>query len=263
MNNTATYIQKFIRQHGEYKSVAIGILALLLLVIGLTIIFQLLFSKTIALNPIYYPAIIAILVGPIILHRFVRLISQLDRSEDKLSALSIMDDLTDVYNRRFFIEQAEKELAKVQRYGTNFSILALDVDHLKNINSKYGHSAGDMVLQTLANTCMNNLRTMDIFARYDAEEFAFLIPESDKIDVIAFAEKVLDAIDHTIVVFNRREIRFTVSMGVKTFDASASNLDMMLNEVDEAVYEAKRRGRNCIVVCDTEKTSAAGQEAVL
>ncbi len=259
MKFAAMYIRKFIRQHGEYKSAAIGTLALLLLVISLTILLHLLFATVIDADPIYYPVVVAALIGPVTLFLFVRLISQLDRSEDKLKALSVMDDLTDVYNRRFFIEQAEKELAKVQRYGTIFSILALDVDHLKDINNKYGHSAGDMVLQTLANTCMNNLRTMDIFARYDAEEFAFLIPESDKINVVAFAEKVLHAIEHTIVVFDRREIRFTVSMGVKTFDGAVSSLDAMLKEVDEAVYEAKRRGRNCIVVCDAERPPIAGQ----
>ena len=72
-----------------------------------------------------------------------------------------MDDLTDVYNRRFFIEQVEKELAKTVRYGTVFSILAVDIDHFKKINERHGHFAGDAVLQAMANTCMNNLRAMD------------------------------------------------------------------------------------------------------
>ena len=257
MNITNTYIRNFIRHHGELRSVAMGLLALLLVVLGVTVLLDLVASGDVHAGPVYYSIIITLIVGPAILFLFVRLISQLDRSEDKLQALSIMDDLTDVYNRRYFLEQAERELAKVKRYGTIFSILALDVDHLKDINNQYGHSAGDKVLQTLANTCMNNLRTMDMFARYDAEEFAFLLPESDKIDVIAFAEKVLVAVEQTTVVFDQKEIHFSVSMGVKTFDGAVTSLDAMLKDVDDAVSEAKRRGHNCIVISNTEEASIA------
>ncbi|HEX7026715.1 MAG TPA: diguanylate cyclase [Gammaproteobacteria bacterium] len=199
-------------------------------------------------KPVYFSALIGLVVAPLVLYLFVGLVSQLDRSEEKLKALSIMDDLTDVYNRRYFIEQAEKEMAKAVRYGTVFSIMAVDIDHFKKINEDYGHFAGDAVLRAVSNTCMNNLRTMDIFARFGGEEFIFLIPESDKIDVPAFAEKVLHALEQTEVEYEKHTIRFTVSIGVKTFDKTILSLEGLLKAAEDALDEAKRRGRNCVVI---------------
>ncbi|MBN1378522.1 MAG: GGDEF domain-containing protein [Gammaproteobacteria bacterium] len=248
--NINAYICNFIRHHGKLRTVVAGTLLLVLLVAMLTIVAELVLFQALRSEPVYYAVLITFLSGPLILYLFVNLISQLEQSEGKLLALSIMDDLTDVYNRRYFLEQTEKELAKAQRYGTIFSILVVDVDHLKRVNETFGHSAGDAVLQSLANTCMNNLRTMDIFARLGGEEFAFLIPESDKTNVVAFAKKVLDAMEDTVVVFDHQEIHFTVSIGVKAFDDATQSLDAMLKDADDALEEAKRRGRNCIVVCD-------------
>ena len=251
-----SYIRNYIRKYGEALTVATSTVILTVLVITLAGIIDLLIHKTVHPDPIYFSALITLVTGPIILHFFVGLISQLDRSEEKLRALSIMDDLTDVYNRRYFLEQAEKEIAKAIRYGNIFSILAVDIDHFKKINDTYGHFAGDAVIQATCNTCMNNLRTMDVFARFGGEEFMFLIPESDKIDVEAFAEKILKALELTEVSYHEHTIKFTVSIGVKTFDGSVTSLDALLKLADEALYEAKRRGRNCIVVHDSAAAAA-------
>lgn len=256
---TSMYIRSFIRHHGEVRTIVVGSLVVALLVVMLASTADLILSRTLHPETIYLSALITSLVGPGILYLFVSLISQLDRSEEKLRALSIMDDLTDVYNRRYFIEQAEKERAKAKRYGTVFSIIDLDVDHIKHINETYGHGAGDLVLKSLANTCMNNLRTMDVFARLGSDEFTFLIPESDKTNVDIFAKKVLDAIEDSVVVFDDQEIRFTVSMGVKTFEETTGSLDAMLKDSNDALYEAKNMGRNCVVVCDAEDISFIGE----
>lgn len=251
--NTENHIRHFIRRHGAPKSVAVSTVILVALV-GLTaIIVDLIIHQTVHADPIVFSVVIAVLVGPVLLYYFVSLISQLDGSEAKLRALSIMDDLTDVYNRRFFLEQADKELAKARRYGTSFSLVAVDIDHLTSVNDTYGQLAGDAVLQAVANTCMNNLRTMDLFARLGGGEFMFLIPESDKTDVEAFSQKVLDALEGTVVMYGKQEIRFTASIGVKTFDSQTGRLDAMLTQVNEALFEAKRGGRNCIVVYDHEQ----------
>ena len=250
----------FIRNNGVYKAVAVSTMLLVALVALISVIIDFVVHKTVHPDPIYFSTLITLLTGPFVLHIFISLIMQLDRSEEKLRALSIMDDLTDVYNQRFFLEQAEKEFSKARRYGSVFSVLAVDVDHFKGINDTYGRLAGDTVLQAMANTCMNNLRTMDFFARFGGEEFMFLLPESDKIDVDAFACKVLTALENTAVVYEAQEIRFTVSIGVKVFDHVTRSLDSMLKDADEALYEAKRNGRNCIVVCDRENK---GLEAVV
>lgn len=251
--NISGYIRNFIRHHGGIRAVAAGTVLLLLPVLFLTVVIDLLIYGTVHSAPVYFATLITLLAGPVILYFFVDLIVQLDRSEEKLRALSVMDDMTDVYNRRYFLEQADKELAKAQRYGTAFSIVVMDVDRLRRINNEHGYSAGDAVLQSLANTCMNNLRTMDIFARLGDGSFAFLIPEADKTDVIAFAKKVLQAVEETVVSFGQQEIRITVSMGMKACNGSSRNLDALLKDALDALDEAKQRGRNCIVVCDSEQ----------
>jgi diguanylate cyclase (GGDEF)-like protein len=256
------YIRSFIRHHGGIKTVAVGTVMLLLPVLILTVIIDLLLYGTVHSAPVYFAALITLLAGPVILYFFVDLIIQLDRSEEKLRALSIMDDMTDVYNRRYFLEQVDKELAKAQRYGTAFSIVVMDVDHLRQINDDYGYSAGDAVLQSLANTCMNNLRTMDIFARLGDGSFAFMIPEADKTDVIAFAKKVLQAVEETAVGFGQQELRITVSMGMQACDGSSRNLDALLKDALDALDEAKTRGRNCIVVCDSEQNPGQDMDEI-
>ena len=190
------------------------------------------------------------LTAPFILYACVSVIRKLYLSEEKLRALSIMDDLTDVYNRRYILEQTEKELAKALRYSTSFSLMVIDIDRFKKINDTYGHTAGDRVLKALANTCMNNLRAMDIFARYGGEEFVFLIPESDKTDVLAFGEKIRHQLAKTEVIYQNCRISFTVSLGLKTFDESITSVETMLKYADDALYEAKRSGRDQVVSYD-------------
>lgn len=256
--NTQDHIRHFIRHHGAPKAVVVSTSILVVLAALTAMAADLIIHQTVHSEPVIFSAVIAMLVGPVLLYYFASLISQLDASEAKLRALSIMDDLTDVYNRRFFLEQADKELAKARRYGTIFSLLAVDIDHLTRINGTYGHQAGDAVLQATANTCMNNLRTMDLFARLGGGQFMFLIPESDKIDIETFARKILDALEDTVVMYGKQELRFTASIGVKTFDSESGRLDAMLTQVNEALFEAKRGGRNCIVVYDQRQTAENG-----
>lgn len=260
--NTKTFIRSYIRKYGEFVTIVTSTLLLVALVAGLAALIDVMIHGEVHAEPVYFSALISLFTGPFILHLFIGLISQLDRSEEKLRALSVMDDLTDVYNRRYFMEQAEKEMAKAVRYSTVFSIMAVDIDHFKAINDAYGHFAGDAVLQAMSNTCMNNLRTMDIFARFGEEEFMFLIPESDKINVPTFAERVLRALEKTEVVYNRETIRFTASIGVKTFDKATMSLESLLKAADEALDEAKRRGGNCIVIYgnDSRKTEDGESE---
>lgn len=254
--NTKAYIRKFIRKYGERVTLVVSTLLLAAMVAGAAALIDLAIHGEVRVEPVIFSTLITLFVAPFILYLFIGLIFQLDRSEEKLKALSIMDDLTDVYNRRYFLEQAEKEMAKAVRYGTVFSILAVDIDHFKKINDTYGHFAGDAVLRAMSNTCMNNLRTMDIFARFGGEEFMFLIPESDKIDVPAFAEKVLHALERTEVVYEKNTIRFTVSIGVKTFDASTLSMEGLLKDAEDALFEAKRRGGNCVVIYGSENRNS-------
>ncbi len=248
--STQAFIRRFIRRYGEINTVLVFTALLITLVIAIVVGLGWWRHGTVDSSVLSAPIMLTALIGSVVFYHFISLISRLDRSEEKLRALSIMDDLTDVYNRRFFIEQVEKEVAKAVRYGTVFSVLAVDIDQFKRINEQHGHFAGDAVLQATANTCMNNLRAMDIFARFSGEQFMFLIPEADKTDVATFAGKILKALENTPVVYDHAEIRFTASIGVKICDSQTGSLESVLKAADDAVAEAKQRGRNCVVIYD-------------
>jgi diguanylate cyclase (GGDEF)-like protein len=155
------------------------------------------------------------------------------------------DYLTGLYNRRRFLEIAEKELARTIRYHSNLSILMLDVDHFKLVNDTYGHKVGDLVLQRLSAVCRATLRDVDIIGRIGGEEFAVLLPETGCEQAMEAAERLRDAIATAKVALNDGlPLHFTVSLGVATFTESGTNIDMLLNQADQALYQAKNTGRN-------------------
>lgn len=235
----------------ETKKFVVVLLLILVIVVMLAsvIISMVLYGKILPETMIIV-VVVTLVTAPFGLYFFSTMILQLNNSEVKLRSLSISDDLTGVYNRRYFIEQADKELAKAKRYGNIFSIILLDIDNFKNINDNYGHFGGDAVIKALAQACNNHLRSTDVFARYGGEEFVFLIPESDKSDIHFFAERVRQRLESTAVTYHDRDIHFTVSLGVKTFDVSIDSLEVMLKKADAALYEAKRSGKNCVVIYD-------------
>lgn len=235
---------------GAKKFVVALLLVLIVVVILLSSIISMLMYGEVVTEAMFVVVVATLITAPFGLYIFSSLILKLNNSEARLRCLSISDDLTGVYNRRYFIEQAEKELSKAKRYGNIFSIVLLDIDNFKSINDAYGHFGGDAVIKALALSCNQHLRSTDIFARYGGEEFVFLVPESDKSDMHFFAERVRQRLEKIGVNYHGEDIYFTVSLGVKTFDVSIDSLELMLKKADAALYEAKRAGKNCVVVYD-------------
>ncbi len=168
---------------------------------------------------------------------------------DKLEFQASKDYLTGLSNRRHFLERGEAELAHVQRYGHALSLFMLDIDHFKNINDTYGHKAGDIVLQKLSQVLQDTLRNVDIIGRIGGEEFVVLLPETDLEQALEVAERLREIVAAAPVI---REaglpLHFTVSIGVVTLKQKDVNLDMLLNQADRALYEAKSTGRNRVCV---------------
>lgn len=174
----------------------------------------------------------------------IRDISDKRDIRDNLLKASLSDHLTGVANRRALFEAAEIELKRWRRAPRPLSLLTLDADYFKRINDTYGHPAGDVVLKNLGATLLGAVREMDIVARIGGEEFAILLPSTDLADAQRLAERIREAISTQVVQSDDATIRYTVSVGVSTMHESLHGFDMLLKLADQALYAAKRNGRN-------------------
>ncbi len=163
---------------------------------------------------------------------------------------SVTDVLTGIYNRRFFNEILEKQLALAKRRNEPLSLLIADIDHFKNINDTYGHTAGDRALQQVAKFMKSAIRSSDIMARYGGEEFAIIMPTTDTDHALSKAEEICRRIessgfDHVVT---GKGIKMNLSIGVATFPEHGSEAGTLMNNADRALYKAKNNGRNQVVV---------------
>ena len=158
--------------------------------------------------------------------------------------LAFIDHLTNLYNRRMFLELAEKKLNEAKRYKESLSLIMLDIDHFKRINDTYGHEVGDVALRSLAEILRKNLRASDIVARWGGEEFVIILPKTTLEQAYNVAEKIrkLVAIS-TIDLPNGEKLKLTVSLGVSSFSGE-EDLGELIRRADIALYEAKSKGRN-------------------
>jgi diguanylate cyclase (GGDEF)-like protein len=164
-----------------------------------------------------------------------------------LGMLATTDGLTALFNRRHFEELARAEWTRYQRYGRPLSLLLLDVDKFKSINDRFGHDAGDLVLKAVAFTCKTTKRQTDVAARIGGEEFVLLLPETDEAAAETAAERLRKAIQVHTRSLPGGNLEVTVSIGVAGAGLAMSGFEVMLKRADEALYEAKRMGRNRVV----------------
>jgi diguanylate cyclase (GGDEF)-like protein len=157
--------------------------------------------------------------------------------------------LTGIANRRHFEERAISEISRLDRHGTPLTVAAFDIDHFKRVNDTYGHAAGDRVLVEIAAMARRCLRPNDLIARIGGEEFALLLPATDKSGALVIAERVRAELEALNISFRDIEVRVTASFGVAEHVRGARQLDDALLRADVALYRAKRNGRNRIE-CD-------------
>jgi len=164
--------------------------------------------------------------------------------------LSIKDDLTGLYNHRYFYECAEREMQRSLRYHKDFSLIMMDIDHFKKVNDRYGHQAGDELLQNVANNCLSSLRKSDILCRFGGDEFIALLPETNKTDALKIARRIREVAASSIFHVKQDKFNITLSLGVAAKDDACSSVDALVSAADEALYKAKKAGRNCVRVSD-------------
>lgn len=164
-----------------------------------------------------------------------------------LDHLARYDTLTQVHNRRAFEEAVVRELARSRRKETPLSILLLDIDHFKQVNDQYGHTAGDSVLKELAAVIRTVLRSEDVLGRIGGEEFALLLPETKLDEALDISERIRKAIAAVNVEFADQQVGITVSIGVAAQSDLVGNWDDLFVYADQALYRAKQAGRNRVM----------------
>jgi len=167
----------------------------------------------------------------------------------KTLASAIQDELTGLYNRRYFNERLLEEIERSRRYGEIVSLISCDIDHFKRVNDTHGHPAGDRVLVLLGTILRNSLRKSDIVARYGGEEFMVLLPNTSRNQARETAEKLRLRVAGMEIPHDGTSLRITVSCGVASLGEDGDSIEALLDKVDKALYTAKVRGRNqvCMV----------------
>lgn len=167
----------------------------------------------------------------------------------KLENLSVTDQLTGLYNRRFFDEQFDREQEKVNRYGLNLCVVMMDIDHFKRVNDKFGHQLGDEVLQEFSSLVKDGVRSTDIVSRWGGEEFIALLPETSLPNAAVIAEKLRVLVEeHDFSKVGK----LTASFGVATIAKQLEQNGKAIRNVDTALYQAKKQGRNRVVIFEPE-----------
>lgn len=170
----------------------------------------------------------------------------------EIELLSKTDSLTGLWNRRYLEEMLELEFRRAKRYKHPVSILIVDLDHFKKINDTYGHLAGDEVLKESAKRILSTIRETDFVGRYGGEEIVVILPETKLDKAIKIAEKIKKAISKEPIKFNSKEIKVTASIGISQICPKHKDYFEAFSEADEALYRAKKNGRNRIEIYSSQ-----------
>ena len=155
------------------------------------------------------------------------------------------DTLTNIDNRRSFMEHLHREVKRAQRQHNPLSVINFDIDLFKHINDEFGHDVGDRVLVDVSRLVEERLRESDIFGRMGGEEFAILIPDGDLEDARKLAEILRQALHHHSTLHQDKILKVTASFGVAQFKIN-EHIDDLLKRADQAMYKAKNAGRDCV-----------------
>ncbi|MDR2610854.1 MAG: diguanylate cyclase [Clostridiales Family XIII bacterium] len=189
-------------------------------------------------------AVISLVLNIALFVRSRRLRERYEKNIDKLKGQVYKDELTDLFNRRYFIEQVPGQLDRARRSGTPVSLIILDIDHFKRVNDTFGHPAGDEILKNFANKLKKAVRVYDIVVRFGGEEFAVFMPDVDGYIAKISAERIRRCVEGMMTIYEGNQIRITCSLGIASVASGSATVDELIEIADHAMYEAKTTGRN-------------------
>jgi len=187
----------------------------------------------------------------VVLSKFLDQISLEKRLAEEVRAISVYDELTGAYNKRYFGQKLERELIRAGRYGRPMTLAMIDVDHFKRINDKYGHLVGDRILKEVARILMENLRKdVDVVVRYGGDEFAIILPETNEGGLTSkeVLERVRKIVEEEKFEVNGDKIKVTISVGIAAYPSHADKVLELIDKADRALYLAKDSGGNCVKI---------------
>jgi diguanylate cyclase (GGDEF)-like protein len=179
----------------------------------------------------------------------------LTEKNKELQALSITDSLTGLYNRKHLMDVLVAEVARATRHRHQFSVVMVDADRFKEYNDTLGHQAGDALLRQIGVIFMQALRTMDYASRYGGDEFIILLPEAGIEHAVEVAERIRERVLEVVPRSGGESAPVTVSIGVAAFPAHGETPEAIVASADHALYQAKRNGRNRVVVAGRHRKS--------
>lgn len=187
--------------------------------------------------------------GGVFTLKLVGALRKIEAKTQELQLLATQDAATGLFNRRYLMETGEHELARMRRYGSPLALMMLDVDHFKRVNDTWGHPVGDRVLQGVAQVMKAMVRDQDTVGRLGGEEFAVVLPETDRPGVLVIAERMRAAVEATplAIADDGTPVRVTVSIGVTEVRPKLDSFEEALMRADQALYKAKDGGRNRVI----------------
>lgn len=164
--------------------------------------------------------------------------------EKKLMDINLLDGLTGIFNRRYMEIKLKEEFSRAKRYGGEFSIIMFDIDFFKKINDVYGHQCGDFILKSISSRISSIMRNVDCLYRYGGEEFCCMLPETDISEAVKAADRFRKSVMEMENNFDGELIKITISLGVSAVNDEIHSPERLLKMADDALYKAKKEGRN-------------------